>query len=270
MAYAVEMGFEWGEAKNGACFEYRGFDFAYAVRTVLDPHRFVAQDRRGNYGEDRYRLLGMIDGRCMSSAIRCAVWLFASLRPARPTGRRLRTMSTTRVRIDPNDPSTLPSGRNDLARVDATTEAEIASQQQEDEEKPMQDLAGDTRRIRRRLGLSQTELARCIDVPRETIRNWKQGKRCRTGAARAIAGARQGAGNRAARLDLKVFRIAVRYCAPTEPVPVLNGVLRFVTGAPGHDHGDQPDGVLPCNDCPADRAGDLYQYMSIIIQWRKS
>ena len=42
------------------------------------------------------------------------------------------------------------------------------------------------RRIRRRLGLTQVELARRIDVPHETIRNWEQGKRCPTGAARAL------------------------------------------------------------------------------------
>ena len=40
------MEFEWDEAKNSACFERRGFDFAYAVRAFLDPHRIVAQDRR--------------------------------------------------------------------------------------------------------------------------------------------------------------------------------------------------------------------------------
>ena len=57
------MDFEWDDTKNNRCFMRRGFDFAYAVRTFLDPHRIVAQDRRRNYGEDRYRLLGMIDGR---------------------------------------------------------------------------------------------------------------------------------------------------------------------------------------------------------------
>jgi len=50
----------------------------------------------------------------------------------------------------------------------------------------MQDMARYARRVRRRLGLSQTELARRIDVPHETIRNWEQGKRCPTGAARAL------------------------------------------------------------------------------------
>ncbi len=57
------MEFEWDESKNSACFERRGFDFAYAVRAFLDPHRIIAQDRRRDYGEHRYRLLGRIDGR---------------------------------------------------------------------------------------------------------------------------------------------------------------------------------------------------------------
>ena len=57
------MEFEWDNAKNSACLERRGFDFAYALRAFLDPQRIVAQDRRRDYGEDRYRLLGTVDGR---------------------------------------------------------------------------------------------------------------------------------------------------------------------------------------------------------------
>ncbi|MCE2474579.1 MAG: BrnT family toxin [Alphaproteobacteria bacterium] len=57
------MEFEWDDAKNNACFERRGFDFAYTVRVFFDPQRIVVQDRRRDYGEDRCRLLGMIDGR---------------------------------------------------------------------------------------------------------------------------------------------------------------------------------------------------------------
>ena len=63
MAYTVRMEFEWDEAKSTACFTRPGFDFAYAVRAFFDPRRIVVQDRRRDYGEDRYRLLGMIDGR---------------------------------------------------------------------------------------------------------------------------------------------------------------------------------------------------------------
>ncbi len=59
----IRMEFEWDDAKNSACFTRRGFDFAYAVRAFFDPRRIVVQDRRRDYGEDRYRLIGMIDGR---------------------------------------------------------------------------------------------------------------------------------------------------------------------------------------------------------------
>ena len=181
------MEFEWDEAKNSACFERRGFGFAYAVRAFLDPHRIVAQDRRRDYGEDRYRLTGTVGGRaCVVVYYGTGFGRSASFRPARPTERRSRTMGTTRIRIDPDDPSTLPKGRIDPARVDATTEAEIAAQDREDEAEAMRDMARYARRVRRRLGLSQTEFARRIDVPHETIRNWEQGKRCPTGAARAL------------------------------------------------------------------------------------
>lgn len=50
-------------------------------------------------------------------------------------------MSTTRVRIDPDDPATLPEGRIDPTVVDGTTEAEIAVQEQEDEAQAMRDMA---------------------------------------------------------------------------------------------------------------------------------
>ena len=95
-------------------------------------------------------------------------------------------MSSTRVRINPDDPVTFPEGRIDPAVVDATTEAEIALQQKDDDAQAMRDMARYAPRIRRRLGLSPTELARRIDVPRETIRDWEQGKHCPTGAARAL------------------------------------------------------------------------------------
>ncbi len=57
------MEFEWNDAKSDACFTQRGFDFAYAVRAFLDEERIVGRDGRWDYGEDRYRLLGAIEGR---------------------------------------------------------------------------------------------------------------------------------------------------------------------------------------------------------------
>ena len=95
-------------------------------------------------------------------------------------------MSRTRVRIDPDNPAILPSGRVDYEVLDATTERDLALQQKLDDGEAMQDMARYARRVRRRLGLTQREFARRIDVPHETICNWEQGKRRPTGAARAL------------------------------------------------------------------------------------
>ena len=42
------------------------------------------------------------------------------------------------------------------------------------------------RRVRARTQLSQSEFARRIDVPVETVRNWEQGKRAPRGPARSL------------------------------------------------------------------------------------
>ena len=57
------MEIEWDDAKSDACFAQRGFDFAYVIRAFLDEERIVGRDRRWDYGEDRYRLLGATEGR---------------------------------------------------------------------------------------------------------------------------------------------------------------------------------------------------------------
>ena len=57
------MEFEWDDAKSDTYLTRRGFDFAYAIRAFLDVNRMVGQDHRWDYGEDRYWLLGAIEGR---------------------------------------------------------------------------------------------------------------------------------------------------------------------------------------------------------------
>jgi putative transcriptional regulator len=74
----------------------------------------------------------------------------------------------------------------DWARIDTTTEEEIAAQIAEDEAKAMRDAAAYARRVRRKVGLSQVAFARRIGVPVDTVRNWEQGKRAPQGPARAL------------------------------------------------------------------------------------
>lgn len=64
-------------------------------------------------------------------------------------------------------------GRIDSARVDATTEKDIAAQQANDDLETMQEVARFVRRVCKRLSLSQAKFARLISVSLDTIRNWE-------------------------------------------------------------------------------------------------
>ncbi|MDO9047931.1 MAG: hypothetical protein Q7U66_09365 [Methylobacter sp.] len=51
-------------------------------------------------------------------------------------------MKTVRISIDPENPASLPEGRVDFNRLDATTERDIAVQQHMDETNAMLDIEG--------------------------------------------------------------------------------------------------------------------------------
>jgi uncharacterized protein len=57
------MDFEWDMAKSNLCQTSRNFDFAYVVSIFVDPALLVEHDQRWDYGEERFRALGVIDGR---------------------------------------------------------------------------------------------------------------------------------------------------------------------------------------------------------------
>jgi uncharacterized protein len=54
------MEFEWDQNKSDACFNTRGFDFAYELPCFLDQKRLISQDLRADYGEERFQLLGRV------------------------------------------------------------------------------------------------------------------------------------------------------------------------------------------------------------------
>ena len=55
------MDFEWDMAKSDLCQISRNFDFAYVISIFVDPDLFVEKDQRWDYGEERFRALGVID-----------------------------------------------------------------------------------------------------------------------------------------------------------------------------------------------------------------
>lgn len=84
-------------------------------------------------------------------------------------------MSARRILINRSVASRELRGRVDLKRVDSTTDEDIAAQIAADDAQAMLDAAKYARNVRIRLGLSQAELSKRINVPVETIRNWEQG-----------------------------------------------------------------------------------------------
>ncbi len=95
-------------------------------------------------------------------------------------------MKRVRRVIEAPAPGERPAGRIDPRRVDALRESDIARHKAEDEAEAQRDAARFARSVRERLGFSQAEFAQRIDVSLDTIRNWEQGKRSPTGAARAL------------------------------------------------------------------------------------
>jgi len=81
--------------------------------------------------------------------------------------------------------------RVDRAKIEATTEADIARQMAEDGEDPDADIGTfvedlQPARIRSQLGMSQAEFAAALTIPVATLRNWEQGRVAPDPAARAL------------------------------------------------------------------------------------
>ena len=55
------MDFEWDLAKSNSCQTSRNFDFAYVISVFADPTLLLEHDQRWDYGEERFRALGVID-----------------------------------------------------------------------------------------------------------------------------------------------------------------------------------------------------------------
>jgi len=81
--------------------------------------------------------------------------------------------------------------RADRAKVEATSEDDIARHMREDGENPDADLGSfmedlPPARIRERMGMTQVEFARTLRIPVATLRNWEQGRVGIDPAARAL------------------------------------------------------------------------------------
>ncbi len=95
-------------------------------------------------------------------------------------------MKSVQIAIGKDGQPVLPKGHATLAQINATIEQNIAQHQKIDAAEALMDAAKFARRVRACIVMTQSEPSQRIDVSVETIRNWKQGKRSPTGAAKAL------------------------------------------------------------------------------------
>ena len=55
------MDFEWDMAKSDLCQISRNFDFTHVISIFIDPNLLIERDQRWDYGEERFRALGLLD-----------------------------------------------------------------------------------------------------------------------------------------------------------------------------------------------------------------
>ncbi len=82
--------FEWDQAKAAENYSTHGVSFEAAIKAFDDPFAIERLDDREDYGEDRYSILGMVDGRILYVAytLRDATIRIISARGAEPHERR--------------------------------------------------------------------------------------------------------------------------------------------------------------------------------------
>ena len=82
--------FEWDDAKAAQNYNDHGVTFEAAKAVFEDPFAIERFDDREDYGEDRYVLLGMVDGRvlCVVYTLRNGTIRIISARGAEPHERR--------------------------------------------------------------------------------------------------------------------------------------------------------------------------------------
>ena len=169
------MEIEFDPAKSERNLRERGFDFAFASRVFLGQPT-IFEDTRRDYGETRMIAIGEIDGRLFKVVFHRPRERppYHLCQPRQPTGE-----APMAARMTLNEAAA--SGRVDLAKVDATTEDDIARFHIEDSLELDETVAAPAEvlspaEIRRRLGLTQAQLAERLDVPLRTWRNWEQGR----------------------------------------------------------------------------------------------
>ncbi len=160
--------FTWDEEKSERCQRERGFGFEDAVK-IFENGFIEAEDRRRDYGEQRFVTIGQVDDivprgtDCMASVKRTNKQIHD--RPAHIDSEKVASFTDADIarfaREDDSDTSDL----RDFRYVPPRT---------------------DVRALRERLGLSQAEFARRYRLSVRTVQQWEQDQREPSEPARVL------------------------------------------------------------------------------------
>jgi len=183
--------FEWDSAKAEAYLRKHGIAFEAAQRVFDDLFAVEVPDLDLSYGEVRFVITGMVDGRLLRVVFTERRAVSESSQPARQQGMSKGNTIIARRNPDGTISQVLPDGttrplpdRTDWTRVDAMSEEEVEAAAMADADaKPMtpEQLAQAkpvprVRTLRRALGLTQEEFAARYHIPLGTLRDWEQGR----------------------------------------------------------------------------------------------
>lgn len=161
--------FEWDVDKAAQSYAKHGVSFDRARLVFADPFGVGEIDDREDYGEDRFTIVGMVEGALITSPTPSAKTACASSpRDGQPNMSKTTTTNRTHKPLEPlrpmtddevlaaamSDPDAKPLTPDDLERMKRIPRAKI---------------------IRRALGLTQEEFAARFRIPLGTLRDWEQG-----------------------------------------------------------------------------------------------
>ena len=176
--------FEWHHAKARSNYAKHGVTFDTAKRAFADPLAVEVLDDSADYGEDRFLLIGMVDGQLLSIVYThgrdATVWL-------RRGGQREMSKTTTSRRTAKAKPDLAPDATDerggDPAAARALTGCPAARHRRQLARMKHTPRA---KLIRRALGLDARRVRRPLFASRSgTLRDWEQGASERTRRARA-------------------------------------------------------------------------------------
>jgi putative transcriptional regulator len=178
---------KWDPLKSEQTRQQRGFGFEYAARVFAGP-TVEAVDRRRDYGEERVRAIGEIEGRVYVVVLYRSAW--RALDHQRVEGKWQGCEDVAKQKRMTLDAVMAHEPDVDFAKIDATTEEDIRRHMREEGYDPDEAIRDEDiispAVIRKRLGMSQRQFATAIRVPVATLQNWEQGRTPMDPSARAL------------------------------------------------------------------------------------